>query len=85
MNHIRRNGQTPLFALEHIFAQVIELNDAEEECDKLYLSSMRALTKSGNDALVTISWRDIYECLESCSDACEHVSECVGSVIMKNT
>lgn len=64
---------------------IIELNDAEEECDKLYLASMRALTKSGNDALVTISWRDIYECLESCADACEHVSECVGSVIMKNT
>ena len=64
---------------------IIELNDAEEECDKLYLASMRALTKSGSDALVTISWRDIYECLESCADACEHVSECVGSVIMKNT
>ena len=64
---------------------IIELNDAEEECDKLYLASMRALTKSGSDALVTISWRDIYECLESCADACEHVGECVGSVIMKNT
>ena len=64
---------------------IIELNDAEEECDKLYLASMRALTKSCGDALVTISWRDIYECLESCADACEHVSECVGSVIMKNT
>lgn len=35
--------------------------------------------------LLTIYWRDIFECLESCSDACEHVSECVGSVVMKNT
>ncbi|MBQ8869104.1 MAG: DUF47 family protein [Oscillospiraceae bacterium] len=64
---------------------IIELNDVEEECDKLYLASMRALTKSSNDVLTIISWRDIYECFESCADACEHVSECVGSVIMKNT
>ena len=64
---------------------IIELNDVEEECDKLYLSSMRALTKSSDDVLTTISWRDIYECFESCADACEHASECVGSVTMKNT
>lgn len=64
---------------------VIELNDAEEECDELYLASMRELTKNTTDVLTTISWRDIYECFESCADACEHVSECVGTVIMKNT
>lgn len=64
---------------------IIELNDVEEECDKLYLQSMRALSKNSTDALVTLAWRDIYECLESCMDACEHVSECVGTVVMKNT
>ena len=64
---------------------IVELNDVEEECDKLYLTSMHELTKASSDVLLTISWRDIYECLESCADACEHVSECVGSVIMKNT
>lgn len=64
---------------------IIELNDAEEECDKLYLTSMRELTKNPTDVLTTISWREIYECFESCADACEHVSECVGTVIMKNT
>lgn len=64
---------------------IVELNDVEEECDNLYLTSMRELTKEGTDALLVISWRDIYECLEACADACEHVSECVSSVIMKNT
>ena len=64
---------------------IIELNDVEEECDKLYLSSMRALTKKSENVLETVSWRKIYESLEACADACEHVSECVGSVIMKNT
>ena len=64
---------------------VIQLNDVEEACDELYLSTMRKLTENSTDVLLTISWRNIYECLEACADACEHVSECVGTVIMKNT
>lgn len=64
---------------------IIQLNDVEEECDRLYLDSLRSLTKSPADALEVISWHSIFDCLESCADACEHVSECVGSVIMKNT
>ena len=64
---------------------IIELNDVEEDCDKLYLSSLRAMSVNPTDALTVIAWRDIFGCLEACADACEHVSECVGSVIMKNT
>lgn len=64
---------------------IIEVNDVEEECDALYLRSVRALSLNGVDALTMIAWRDVYACLEACADACEHASECVGSVIMKNT
>ena len=64
---------------------IIRINDVEEECDKLFLASMRALSAGASDPLHVIAWRDIYRCLEDCADACEHVSECVGSVIMKNT
>ena len=66
-------------------ALIIECNDVEEECDILYLESMRALTENSSDALATLSWYKIYDCLEACADACEHVGECVGSIIMKNT
>ena len=64
---------------------IIACNDVEEECDKLYLIMMHELTKKSTDVLVTLSWYKIYDCLEACSDACEHVSECVGSIVMKNT
>ncbi len=64
---------------------IIEINDVEEECDKIYLSAMRELTLTSKDALETISWRKIYEIFEECADACEHVSDCIVSVIMKNT
>ena len=68
-----------------IHSLIVALNDVEEECDQLYLRSMRDVTKGTSDVLAIIAWRDIYECLEACADACEHVSECVASVIMKNT
>lgn len=64
---------------------IVQLNDAEEECDQLYLQSMHELTQNATDVLATIAWRDIYAGLEACADACEHVSECVSTVIMKNT
>ena len=64
---------------------IIELNDVEEECDKLYLDSMRKLMNAPQDMLTIMSWREIYGCFEACADACEHAAECVASVIMKNT
>ena len=64
---------------------IVALNDAEEECDRFYLKSMRSLAKESNNVWTVIAWRDIYDCMESCADACEHVSECVAAVIMKNT
>lgn len=64
---------------------IVAENDVEEECDKLYLATMHALTEKSADVLVTLSWYKIYDCFEACADACEHVSECVGSIVMKNT
>lgn len=64
---------------------IIKLNDVEEECDRLYLASMHKLTKDCTDVMAVVCWKDIFDCLEACADACEHVSECVGSVVMKNT
>ncbi len=68
-----------------IHSLIIECNDVEEECDKLYLSSMHNITTNSTDTLTTIAWYKIYDCFEACADACEHVGECVASIIMKNT
>ena len=68
-----------------LHALIVAENDVEEECDKLYLITMHELTKNSTDVLTTLSWYKIYDCFEACADACEHVSECVGSIVMKNT
>ncbi len=64
---------------------IIACNDVEEECDRLYLTTMHNLTKNSTDVLTTTSWYKIFDNLEACADACEHVGECVGTIIMKNT
>ncbi|MBQ7906869.1 MAG: DUF47 family protein [Clostridia bacterium] len=64
---------------------IVESNDIEEECDKLYLETMHQLTKNSTDVLTTMSWRKIYDGFEACSDACEHVSDTVASIVLKNT
>lgn len=64
---------------------IIRANDVEEECDKLYLATMHELTKNSSDVLSTVQWYKIYGCFEACADACEHVSDCVGSIVLKNT
>lgn len=64
---------------------IIKLNDAEEECDTLYLMSVHKATKNPEDAFATLSLVKVYDCFEACADACEHVGECVRTVVMKNT
>ena len=64
---------------------IIACNDVEEECDKLYLATTNDITKKTTDALTAIAWYKIWDCFEACADACEHVSDCVGSIVMKNS
>lgn len=64
---------------------IVELNNVEEECDRLYLVARMNIREHCSDPLDVISWREIYDAMEDCADACEHVGDCVETVIMKNT
>lgn len=64
---------------------LIDINTQEEEGDLLYIDSMRKLHEECKDAIEIIAWREIYNYLEKCCDACEHVADAVESVILKNT
>ncbi len=70
---------------KNMLSLIISCNDVEEECDKLYLATTNYITKKTTDALEAIAWYKIFDCFEACADACEHVSDCVGSIIMKNS
>ncbi|MBE5800787.1 MAG: DUF47 family protein [Clostridiales bacterium] len=64
---------------------IVEMNHVEEECDRLYLEATLNVRSQFTDALDVIAWREIYDRMERCSDACEHVGDCVETVVMKNT
>ena len=64
---------------------IVRINTMEEEADRRYIASMRALHTTCSDPLVILSWREIYIYLEKCADACEHVADVVEGVIMKNS
>lgn len=70
---------------EKIMQDIILINQTEEENDKIYFDAMRKLYTSDMNALAIMTWSRIYDCLEDASDAAEHVSDAVETVIMKNT
>ncbi len=64
---------------------IVDLGAKEEECDELYLNALLAIYEHITDPLEIIFWREIYEHLEKCADACEHVGDVVETVVMKNS
>lgn len=64
---------------------IININDLEEEGDKIYTKSIKRFYTSIMDPIKFITWKETFEYFERCCDACEHVADRVESVIMKNT
>lgn len=70
---------------EKISKTVIDLNHIEEECDKLYIESTMRLNDCFDNVLDIISWREIYNRMETCADSCEHVGDSIEMIVMKNS
>lgn len=68
-----------------LYEAIVKMNDLEELCDKLYLEAKYNVRDNCADVLDIISWREIYDKMERCADACEHVADTVANVVMKNS
>ena len=64
---------------------VVNVNSMEEEGDEYYIKAVRELYTTENDPIKVLAWSEIYDRLEECCDACEHVANMVESVVMKNS
>ena len=73
-----------LKASEEIKAKDVEVNQIEEQADKLYENSVRELYKTETDAIQLIKYSNMYAGIENCFDACENIAECVEEVLLKN-
>ncbi len=61
------------------------INDLESEADSVYAAGVRKLYTEENDAIAVVAWTRMFDSLEKCCDAVEHVAHQVGTAILKNT
>ncbi len=64
---------------------IVEVNRLEGEGDQLYTKAIRSLYTSVYSPTEIYAWTAIFDHMEKCCDACEHTSEGVQMVIMKNS
>ena len=64
---------------------IININDLEEEGDRLYFNTIRELYVTSKDPIEIMTWTNTLKYFEKCCDACENVANLVESVIMKNS
>lgn len=70
---------------QKLHQMIVDLNHMEEICDEMYLEATLRVREHSKDVLEIISWREIYDHMESCADACEHVGDSIEMIVMKNT
>ncbi|MGJ4849234.1 DUF47 domain-containing protein [Bacillota bacterium Meth-B3] len=62
----------------------IEVNCLEEEGDRLHRGIIKDLYRSGEDVLLILKWRDIYDTMETVLDMCEDVADLMSGLAIKN-
>ncbi len=66
-------------------ALVIKVNDIEAEADEVYAEAIYDLFGTQADGRELLGTKAIFESLESCCDLCEHATDVIEQVIIKNT
>ena len=70
---------------ETLRQKCIEVNNLEEQGDRLYEKAIKRLFTIQEDAIEIIKWTNIFEAIETSFDACENVADCIEEVLMKNS
>lgn len=62
----------------------VEINKLENVADGYYRTALAALFKKGNDPLLVMKWRDIYDLLENATDRCEDVANIIEGIVLEH-
>lgn len=75
------------FKKSPLFKQsIVDVNSYEEDADELYAKLIRNLhTIDKDNPMRVLVWSRIFSKMEKCSDACEHVADAMGTVLLKNS
>lgn len=64
---------------------IIEINNLEEEGDRMYIQYIRNLSLENHPPAVIMAWREIYRSFENVCDCCEDVAEVIETIVIANT
>lgn len=65
---------------------LINVNDYEEDADKIYIEATRYLyLNHADDPVFIMAWSAILTRLERCLDSCENTADIMATIIMKNS
>lgn len=70
---------------DEVFEMVIDVSTTEEEGDRYYYKAVRKLFTEETDPIKIIKWREVYDKLEECLDACEDVADNLEGIVLKNS
>ena len=70
---------------KELHTKIVEINNFEEIADELYIKGLKRLYSNTNDPIKLIVWKDIFDIMEKCCDACEEVANDVENIVMKNS
>ena len=66
--------------------KILEVNHVEEEGDRMYYRLLHELFAGDTSNLMDVlKWREIYDKLEQCLDACENVADILEGIVLKNS
>ncbi|MET0412396.1 MAG: DUF47 family protein [Polyangiaceae bacterium] len=80
------NAISMLRNLKHanaILEVCVEVNRLENAADTVHRRAMAELFRAGNDPLMVMKWRDIFDGLESATDRCEDVANIIEGVVLE--
>ncbi len=64
---------------------LVDINTYEEEADTLYQNTVRRLfTIDNTDVMHVLVWSRIFERMEKCCNECEHASNILATILVKN-
>lgn len=70
---------------EALLALVVKVNDIETEADTAYTEAIHGLFGKDIDVKTLLGIKSVFESLEQCCDLCEHATDVIEQVIIKNT
>jgi uncharacterized protein Yka (UPF0111/DUF47 family) len=70
--------------VESLLKSCVDIHTAENEGDRIEQHALAALFENGQDPILIIKWKDIYQDLEAATDRCEDVANVMEAIVLKN-